>query len=75
MNRDRRFARIEFGPLEGGNAAAKMLPFEIPEDRGCRYMVRAIEREPDEACVPGWPWAFVGVPMRTLPLGWVARLN
>ncbi|WP_427308614.1 SDR family oxidoreductase [Cupriavidus sp. H39] len=57
------------------NAAAKKLPFEVPEDLGCQYMVRAIEREPDEACVPGWPWAFVGVLMQALPLGWVARFN
>ncbi|HEY0587751.1 MAG TPA: SDR family NAD(P)-dependent oxidoreductase [Pseudoduganella sp.] len=57
------------------NAAAKKLPFEVPEDLGCQYMVRAIEREPDEACVPGWPWIFVGVLMQALPLGWVARFN
>ncbi|AYZ62203.1 SDR family oxidoreductase [Burkholderia multivorans] len=57
------------------NAGAKKLPFEIREDLGCHYMVKTIEREPDEACVPGLPWAFVGVLMQTLPLRWVARFN
>ncbi|HCF3811565.1 TPA: SDR family oxidoreductase [Pseudomonas aeruginosa] len=57
------------------NAAAKKLPFEISEELGCQYLVKAIEREPGEACVPGWPWAVLAVLMKTLPLSWVARLN
>ncbi|MCW3478734.1 SDR family oxidoreductase [Neisseriaceae bacterium JH1-16] len=57
------------------NAGAKKLPFEIQESLGCRYLVKTIEREPAEACVPGWPWALVGLLMKTLPLRWVARFN
>jgi short-subunit dehydrogenase len=57
------------------NAAAKKLPFEISEELGCQYLAKAIEREPGEVCVPGWPWAVLAVLMKTLPLSWVARLN
>ncbi|MEX3925068.1 SDR family oxidoreductase [Paraburkholderia sp. BR10936] len=57
------------------NAAAKKLPFELQERVGCQHMVKAIEREPAEACVPGWPWSLVGILMQTLPLRWVARMN
>lgn len=57
------------------NAGAKKLPFEIPEELGCQYLVKAIERQPAEACVPGWPWALMGVVMKVLPLRWVARFN
>lgn len=57
------------------NAGAKKLPFEIPEELGCQYLVKAIEREPYEACVPGWPWGLMGVLMKVLPLRAVARFN
>tara|TARA_Y100001951_G_scaffold94328_1_gene90683 strand:- start:2662 stop:3414 length:753 start_codon:yes stop_codon:yes gene_type:complete len=57
------------------NAGAKKLPFEISEELGCQHLVKAIEREPSEACVPGWPWALMGILMKTLPLSWVTRLN
>ena len=57
------------------NAAAKKLPFEVSEKVGSAAMARAIEREPASACVPGWPWTFVGLFMRNLPLTWVAKMN
>jgi len=57
------------------NAGAKKLPFEISEELGCQHLVKAIEREPSEACVPGWPWALMGILMKTLPLSWVTRLK
>ena len=57
------------------NAGAKHLPFEIDEVRGSRALVRAIEREPDLAYVPGWPWRPLAWLMRTMPLRWVIRLN
>lgn len=57
------------------NAGAKHLPFEVDEKRGCRALVSVIEREPSNACVPGWPWTLLGVLMRILPLSWVVRLN
>lgn len=57
------------------NAGAKKLPFEISEEVGCKALVQAIEREPSSACVPGWPWALMGVLMQILPLRWIVRLN
>ncbi|MCY1276309.1 putative oxidoreductase [compost metagenome] len=57
------------------NAGAKHLPFAVDEDTGCRALARAIEREPGNACVPGWPWSLMGVLMRVLPLSWVNKLN
>ncbi|MCY1541442.1 putative oxidoreductase [compost metagenome] len=57
------------------NAGAKRLLFEVPEELGCLHLVRAVEREPNEAYVPGWPWVLMGVVMKILPLRWVARFN
>jgi len=57
------------------NAGAKKLPFEVSEAVGSRAIARAIEREPATACVPSWPWAYMAVLMKTLPLKWVAKLG
>lgn len=57
------------------NEGAAKLPFEVSEQAGSRALVRAIEREPATACVPGWPWTLIGAFMRVLPLRWVARLG
>lgn len=55
------------------NAGARKLPFAVDQATGSRALVRAIEREPASAYVPGWPWTLVGFLMKHLPLGWVAR--
>ena len=39
------------------NAAVEHAPFRVDTERGVRALVRAIEREPDEAYLPAWPWA------------------
>lgn len=57
------------------NAGAKKLPFEVDVQTGSTALVKAIEREPAKAYVPGWPWALVGVAMRLLPLSLVARFS
>jgi hypothetical protein len=57
------------------DAPAGHTPFIISAQRGCRLLVRAIEREPAKAHVPWWPWAPLGYLMKRLPLGWVAKLN
>lgn len=57
------------------NAQAKHLPFEVDEATGSRALVRAIEREPAVACVPGWPWTPIGWLMRLLPLRVIARMS
>ena len=57
------------------NAGARKLPFEVSEEVGSRALVKAIEREPASACVPGWPWALMGFLMRNLPLSMVRSMN
>ena len=41
---------------------------------GVRSMVKAIEKEVDEAAVPGWPWAALGQVMKPAPRGVVRTL-
>lgn len=43
--------------------------------KGCRLLVRAIEREPARASVPRWPWAVLGLGMRAVPLRVVSRFG
>ncbi|MFM0739589.1 SDR family oxidoreductase [Paraburkholderia xenovorans] len=50
-------------------------PFIIDETRGCKLLAAAIEREPNRAYVPWWPWAALGWLMRNLPLRWVVRIS
>lgn len=57
------------------NAGAKKLPFAVDAETGVRALVRAIEKEPAEACVPAWPWTPIGFVMRHLPLRLVARMS
>jgi len=47
----------------------------VDTETGCRLLARAIEKEPDNAAVPRWPWAPLGFLMRTLPLKVVARMG
>lgn len=56
------------------NEKVKNTPFMVDTETGCRAMVAAIEREPAEAYVPGWPWRILGPLMRHLPLAWVAKM-
>jgi hypothetical protein len=51
------------------------LPFIVDGETGARAMVRAMEREPAEAFVPRWPWAFIAFLLRHLPLRLAARLG
>lgn len=57
------------------NAGAKNLPFAVDSEKGSRAMVKAIEREPVKAYVPGWPWTAVGFLLRNLPLSVVAKMS
>jgi short-subunit dehydrogenase len=57
------------------NEGAKKLPFAVSEKVGSLALVRAIEREPSTACVPGWPWALIGTLMKVAPLRWVTKLG
>jgi short-subunit dehydrogenase len=55
------------------NEDAGKMPFEVDEVTGSRAMVRAIERAPATACVPGWPWRPIGWLMKILPLRVIAK--
>lgn len=50
-------------------------PFRVDLATGCRAMVKAIEAEPDEACVPAWPWTAIKRVMRAAPLSVLARMS
>ena len=62
-----------FIETELSGRAAKT-PLMVDTVTGCRALVAAIEREPETACVPSWPWTLLGWYMRNAPLKWVARL-
>lgn len=55
------------------NRGIKNRPFVVDTMTGCRALVAAIEREPDEAFVPGWPWAALAAVMRRAPLSMLAK--
>jgi short-subunit dehydrogenase len=55
--------------------AKRRLPFEVDVVTGSRALVRAIEREPAEACVPAWPWTLVGAVMRVMPVRWLGKMG
>lgn len=55
-------------------ARASKTRFLVDNETGCKAMVAAIEREPAEASVPGWPWKPMGVAVRLLPLRLVRKL-
>jgi short-subunit dehydrogenase len=57
------------------NERLKRLPFLMETEPGCRALVRAIEREPAEACVPRWPWAALAWLFRRLPISVLARMT
>ncbi|RZQ57064.1 short chain dehydrogenase [Pseudidiomarina tainanensis] len=57
------------------NEKVKNTPFMIDTETGCRKLVQAIEKEPVQAYVPTWPWAFIGFLMKRLPLKWVMKLG
>lgn len=55
------------------NARVPKTPLITEEDKGCRLMTKAVERESATACVPGW-WSPIGLAMRALPLSVVAKI-
>lgn len=57
------------------NAKVKKTPFMVDTETGCRALVRAIEKEVNEAYLPAWPWIALGFLMRNLPLKVVARMG
>jgi NADP-dependent 3-hydroxy acid dehydrogenase YdfG len=57
------------------NEQRRQKPFLTETGKGCRLMVKAIEREPAHATVPAWPWRPIGFALRHLPLALAARLT
>lgn len=57
------------------NAKVKKAPFIVDTETGCRALVKAIEREPQQACVPAWPWSLLGFILRHAPRALVDRMN
>jgi short-subunit dehydrogenase len=57
------------------NEKVKNTPFMVDTETGCRLLVRAIEKESAEACVPRWPWVVMGFLMRNMPLKMVSRMS
>ncbi|WP_028009157.1 SDR family oxidoreductase [Solimonas flava] len=57
------------------NEKVKKTPFMIDTETGCRLLADAIDREPQSACVPRWPWMPLGFAMRHLPLALVAKMG
>jgi short-subunit dehydrogenase len=55
------------------NRGIKNRPFVVDTMTGCRALVAAIEREPEEAFVPRWPWAAMAAVMRRAPLSALAK--
>ena len=56
------------------NRGIKNRPFVVDTETGCRALVAAIEREPDEAYVPRWPWTAMAALMRRMPLSALSKL-
>ncbi len=57
------------------NAKVKKTPFMVDTETGCRALVKAIETERAEACVPAWPWTLIGWFLRNAPLAWVEKIS
>ncbi|RUO65179.1 hypothetical protein SAMN06297229_1452 [Pseudidiomarina planktonica] len=57
------------------NEKVKNTPFMVDTETGCKALVKAIEKEPVQAYVPGWPWALIGFLMKRLPLKVVMKLG
>lgn len=56
------------------NRDIEKAPFRVDLETGCDALVKAIEREPDEACVPRWPWTALRTAMRGMPLAALRKL-
>jgi short-subunit dehydrogenase len=49
------------------NAHQSHKPFAVDVTTGCRALADAIERAPDVAIVPGWPWRWIAWLLKWLP--------
>ncbi|TVP54391.1 MAG: SDR family oxidoreductase [Halomonadaceae bacterium] len=56
------------------NEKVKNTPFIVDAKTGCKAMVRAMEKEPARAYVPGWPWTPIAWVMGKLPEAALAKI-
>lgn len=56
------------------NEKVKKVPFIVDTETGCRALAAAIEKEPNKAYVPAWPWTPIAYAMKVLPLAVVRRM-
>ncbi len=57
------------------NRDIRNAPFRVDLDKGCDALLKAIEREPDEACVPSWPWTAMRSVLSRLPLSALKKFS
>jgi short-subunit dehydrogenase len=57
------------------NEKVKKVPFIVDTETGCKAMVKAIEKEGGNSCVPIWPWAFMRFIIKVAPLSWLKKLS
>jgi short-subunit dehydrogenase len=60
---------------EMNDQVAQRTPLMSSTEAGVRAMVRAIDRQVDEAAVPPWPWRPLGVVLRHAPLRVIRRFG
>lgn len=69
-----RVTSIEPGYIRTELNAGGNPPFIVDVETGCRALVRAVEREPASAYVPGWPWRVVAPLYRVAPAALLRKL-
>ncbi|SHH94515.1 Short-chain dehydrogenase [Ferrimonas marina] len=57
------------------NDRVDKVPFMVDTETGCRAIIKAIEKEGDNAFVPGWPWAWMRWVLRWAPLRMLRSLG
>lgn len=57
------------------NKDIKVKPFVVNLDKGCRALVRSIEREPNNSFVPSWPWAWLRFVFKIMPLAVLRKVS
>lgn len=57
------------------NEKVETAPFMVDTERGCKAIVKAIEKEGANSYVPSWPWSILYRLMRIAPLSMLAKMS
>ncbi len=57
------------------NEKVEKVPFMVDTETGCKAIIKAIEKEGANAYVPSWPWAFIQLLLRVVPLSVLAKMS